>query len=405
MPRFILAFRLAAAGLTLVCAGVQPAEAVVILTGDGSGNITVPPDNPGWADMARLSNASAVYLGDRWMITAEHVISSVGNSPVTFTDGRVFDSSFGSDIVVNNPVALQIPSATADLKMFRLATDPGLPALPITTASPATGAGVMMIGAGRDREPNLIGWSVSSASVWTQTPLPFANARGFAVDPNSSHMRWGTNQVQSGNVISNGNTITFATRFNSTGNAFSAQAATGDSGGGVFQFVNGSWQLAGIMDTIQKTINNQPDNTAVFGNDDTLSADLFQYRDQIESILAQPEPLWQNQLNRFDVARSGQVNARDVLLLINNLLKGGIHPLTGAPSASDPLLDVNGDGLFNLLDVSQLINVLANNTANPAMSTTATSSLVPEPCTGMLALMGVLLVGLARGAIVARRQR
>ncbi|MBI3839178.1 MAG: trypsin-like peptidase domain-containing protein [Planctomycetia bacterium] len=354
--------------------------------------------------MARLSNATAVYLGNRLMITANHVISNVGNSPVTFTDGREFNSSVGSDLVLTNPPALQIPSTTADLKMFRLAADPGLPALQIDTASPTSGAKVMMIGAGRDREPNEIGWSISSTNVWTQTPLPFANARGFAVDSNSSHMRWGTNLVVSGNTVSNGNTATFATRFDSTGNPFEAQAVSGDSGGGVFRPVDGRWELVGIMDTVQAAATGQPNGTAVFG-EQSLSADLSQYRDQIESILNRPERLWQNQTNHFDVDHSGPANARDVLLLINHLQNGGARSLSGAPSASDPLLDVNGDGSFNILDLSQLINALGGNTANPAVSMSQNSSLVPEPSTGVLALLGILSAALVRRVMIARRKR
>ena len=62
MGRFILVLRLAAAGMALVGGGATPAEAVVIATGDGSGNTTAPADNPGWANMARLADASARFI-------------------------------------------------------------------------------------------------------------------------------------------------------------------------------------------------------------------------------------------------------------------------------------------------------------------------------------------------------
>ncbi len=53
------------------------AQAVIIETGDGTGNITAPPDDPGWANMATRYDLTAVYLGRRWILTANHV--GVGN--------------------------------------------------------------------------------------------------------------------------------------------------------------------------------------------------------------------------------------------------------------------------------------------------------------------------------------
>ena len=51
-----------------------------------------------------------------------------------------------------------------DLRMFRLAEDPGLPTLEIDAVRPAAGSTVMMIGAGRQRVPGLKSWRVSGSS-------------------------------------------------------------------------------------------------------------------------------------------------------------------------------------------------------------------------------------------------
>jgi hypothetical protein len=65
--------------------------------------------------------------------------------------------------------------------------------------------------------------------------------------------------------------------------------------------------------------------------------------------------------------------------------------------------------VFDIKDVSQLINFLLNNGANPAASASSMASpnvtLVPEPSSGVLALLGRLLVGLARRVMIARRER
>ena len=179
---------------------------------------------------------------------------------------------------------------------------------------------------------------------------------------------------------------------------------TGDSGGGVFEFVGGSWRLAGIMDAMTSTIANEPIGNVVSGNDQSLIADLSQYRDQIEAVLNGPERLWQNQVNHFDVDHSGSVSARDVLLLINRLQANGTMTLSGTPSATDPLLDVNGDGLVSTLDLIQEINFLAGVTATPSLATSSSLSLVPEPSTAVLALLGILWIAIARRAASAKRK-
>ena len=65
------------------------------------------------------------------------------------------------------------------------------------------------------------------------------------------------------------------------------QAASGDSGGGVFQLTSSGWQLVGIMVAITQ---NQPPNAAVYG-DLTFSVDAAAYRSQIIAILASTPPV------------------------------------------------------------------------------------------------------------------
>ena len=44
----------------------QRVSAVVIVSGDGSGNTTIPLDDPGFVNVGQMGVGSAVYLGNRW---------------------------------------------------------------------------------------------------------------------------------------------------------------------------------------------------------------------------------------------------------------------------------------------------------------------------------------------------
>ena len=244
-----------------------------------------------------------------------------------FTDGRVFDSVPGSGTQLTNVGVSALGSP--DLMMFRLVEDPGLSPLEIGTSSLTAGNSVTMIGAGRDRASGLDAWVFNSSTggTWTPTILPRGNVFGYAL-LSSQTMRWGTNSVNTASMLINSNTRGFSTTFSRQGDSFEGQAVTGDSGGGVFRFVDNQWQLAGIMDA-EQLLANQPSDTVVFG-DQTQAADLFTYRSQIVDLIARADAAFQNQRNYFDVDGSGAVSSFDALLVINDLLDNGSHELTGA---------------------------------------------------------------------------
>ncbi|MFA9566512.1 MAG: hypothetical protein ACERLM_17755, partial [Acidimicrobiales bacterium] len=108
--------------------------------------------------------------------------------------------------------------------------------------------------------------------------------------------RWGTNLVEeSGFDLSISGTLTraFSTLFDaSLPTLHEAQAATGDSGGAVFSKVYGVWELTGIQ-VARATFQEQPDRTALFGNE-SWSAQLSHYRDQILDIIAESGPACSN---------------------------------------------------------------------------------------------------------------
>ncbi len=398
--RLLVACLRCAAVLLLGALAPSRATAVAIFESDDTPNVRAPATNPGWNNVGRVGSGSAVYLGNRWVITANHV----GEGDLRLSDGRVMAEAVGSGIQLSN--AGVFPFGSPDLRIFRLAEDPGLPAMSIDAAAPATGSQVMMIGAGTDRSPKLIGWRVTSSAsglAWSAQPLLESNVLGYNLGSTNT-MRWGMNVVS---AASNFNTTdftqTFSTTFDFRGIPFEAQATPGDSGGGVFSYVDGQWDLSGLM-IANQPLSNQPSNTITYGEQSTI-VDLSAYRDQILSYLNKPDPLWQNQANYYDVSGNGTVTFGDVLILVNDILSNGvngIHELSGSPTGTGHYLDVNGDDRVSTSDIQSVENqILKSRTATPAAaplseiaaSPLSTSYLIPEPASGCLAAAAALLVG------------
>ncbi len=247
--------------LTLLAAA--PAGAVLIASGDGSGNTTAPADDPGFANVGTRGSLSAVYLGDGWVVTAAHV----GAGDVTL-EGRSYPAQPGTTLRLLNQ-----DGSEADLIAFRIEGDPGLPALQVAQATPAVGSDLVMVGHGRNR---------GEALEWFERP-GFPWAAGNA-------MRWGTNQVSGVDADfagPEGPTRGFFTDFSLPGTLHEAQAAPGDSGGAVFAAGAQGWELAGVMVAIQAPF--QPGDLALDGNL-TYAADLAHYRDQLVAAGALPQP-------------------------------------------------------------------------------------------------------------------
>ncbi len=385
------------AGLALVALG-QAAHAVVINTSRTTVNLSAPAHEAGWNNVATMSGASAVYLGNGWMISANHV----ADGPVTFPDGRTFNIAPGSDRFLLNPPNSGL-GLSPDLRLFQLTTDPGLPTLGISTATPASDTTVTMIGAGTGRTANLIGWSLSDAlsadTVWRPIALPFAGVTGFQ-ESSTKQLAWGVGRVDvSGDSAINGNTIVFSTTFNSHSGGFIAQATSGDSGGGVFQEHAGHSTLVGIMDAV-KPLTNQPIGTIVFG-DQTFSVDLSQYHDQIVAIMSQPLSSAQSLAVPNAASAATAMTASRVLDVVDALQSHGSFPVSPS-SVADAQLDINHDGQVSPLDALDAVAMMRDGSFPLTQGTQ-----VPEPSTAVLALVGLLLLLAGRYrwglAAVARR--
>jgi hypothetical protein len=243
------------------------AGAVLIASGDGSGNVTPPADDPGFGRMCvRLPGLSCVYLGNGWVLTANHV----GAGQVLLA-GVTYDWISGSSHQLQNP-----DSTYADLLVFRIVGEPNVPTIPIRASAPGMNNNITLIGYGFDR---------GSAITWS-------GYQGWNWNTSAKHMRWGTNRVgATGQDVTIGATKTrsFASSFTgpSGGTTHEAQGVVGDSGGGVFLKNGTVWELAGTIHSIDGYVN-QPVNTSLFGNA-SYFADLSYYRSQILGWVSTPE--------------------------------------------------------------------------------------------------------------------
>ena len=263
----------------------EPARAVIIQTVSGTDNTTAPADDPGWGNVSFRGNGTAVYLGNSWVLTANHTTDGT----MTF-NGQTYSEVPGSAFLLTNNGAAG-KTATTDLKLLQINGDPGLPTLPIANSTPANNTPVTMIGAGRDRGA-FTQWTVDTGTTpwgWTEVSSG-GNFAGYQ-SLSTRALRWGTNTVSgTGEWIffDSRDVLTTATTFDFADGTSEAQAVVGDSGGPVFVKNGGQWELAGIMVAVA-AFSGQPSPglTAVFGNV-TYMADLSFYREQIVTVVPEP---------------------------------------------------------------------------------------------------------------------
>lgn len=261
------------------------ASAVVHSTGDGTANTTPPTNDPGWAHVALLADLSGVYLGGGWILTANHVPDRDA-----IIGGVVYPFVPGSRVVLETS-----PGVSADLAVYRILGDPGLPDLTLGTTAPAVGEPLVMIGYGWNREAALTYWDGG----WGEIGGPGGATYAGYKRGSGQVVHWGANVVDGTGVPVNagGSTSTsFYTSFDAAGGGGAvsdeAQAVVGDSGGAVFYERggpgSGDWELAGILFTVS-LYSGQPPNTAVFGTQ-TYSVEVAAYAAQIEAITAPTVP-------------------------------------------------------------------------------------------------------------------
>jgi hypothetical protein len=239
-----------------------------IIDANSPTNTSDPGDGSPWGNVGHVNGASGIYIGDGWVLTANHV----GAGTITFDIGTF--TADGQTVRLQNP-----DNSATDMLLFHLTLTPSLSALTLSSSTPGISSLVDMEG---------FGYIAGSAQKTYSTPS--GTYTGF--DWSGSQSKgWGTNRIQSGVStqvdLGNGALQVFSVNFSQTlQTANEGQAATGDSGGAIF-FKNGTtWELAGMIDAIG-TLTDQPANTAVYG-DFTNAADIATYRSQIVSAVPEP---------------------------------------------------------------------------------------------------------------------
>ncbi len=216
-----------------------------------------------------LNGASGTYLGNGWVLTANHV--GAGD----FTLGGVTYSDIpGSAIRLETS-----PGVMADLVMFQIYPTPPNAPISIRQTSPVAYTSTILIGNGYAQ-----GAPTSFDPYGPTLEPPLLNGWTWA---GPKAVRWGINQVHDyPNLVILG-TRTFRTQFDA--DFLEAQATTGDSGGATFIYETGSVpELAGIILAVSAEWQ-QPYGTCLLTNQ-TIIASLDVYRDQILQNIAVPEP-------------------------------------------------------------------------------------------------------------------
>ena len=204
-----------------------------------------------------VNNASAVYIGNGFILTARHVGTSDSGLLI---QGTVYprDTSF-------IPVPVTIPDASiinVDLQLQKISGDPGLSVLPLAQSATADTSASSV----------LIGWGVGKGTA--------ISGQGWNWGDDTTRLfRWGTNTtsgVTSAMAYNVGNTAMSYTAlrvvFNSSQGANEATATLGDSGSALFQSSSGTWALSGIT-TVVSTAN----SSKYFPSDSTYFVRLREY--------------------------------------------------------------------------------------------------------------------------------
>jgi hypothetical protein len=276
----------------------------VVVNGGGAANAVAPADDPGWANVGQVNGASGVYLGQLdvpghgagfWVVTASHV----GAGSLTL-NGTSYSTVPGSAFLLQNA-----DSSSADLELFQISSDPGLPNLTLAASSPPTGSSLTMVGYGYTGAASTTSWNINApgfpsdtpAWTWAETDSPSGiNAQGVKYSTRGTK-QWGQNTVTIAPEQMNdgyGTTTVFGT--SATPTLGSSALAPGDSGGATFVKIGGQWELAGINLAVG-VFSGQPGSTTVFEvvNGSTTYAgtpsymgDLATYYSEIYSPIPEP---------------------------------------------------------------------------------------------------------------------
>lgn len=285
MRQLCLLTVLAAGGCLLLSA--QAAQAIINADNTNStipDNTSAPslPPASDWNNVGQINGGSGIYLGNSWVLTADHV----GAGNINF-DGTTYNWNGQPEIRLNNP-----DTTAADLIMFKLTAQPtGLSSLMVANTSPTTATQFYNVGYGVARNTAEEYYNYNPITqTFTQTNTPSSASYGGFGYGSTYTKSWGQNTV-AGTTTYNlgyGEVNAFYSTFTNTHGQTNTpdQIINGDSGGGVF---NSLGQLIGVNDAIG-TFKNQPASTVLFGNQSDI-IDIAPFYSQIMSTVPEPASL------------------------------------------------------------------------------------------------------------------
>ena len=223
--------RLLWCGLWLLFSQFEQARAIVFFSQGNDVNLTNPGNGLPWENVVQMQSTTGpigtgVYLGNRYVLTAGHV-GPLTSVKVGFVD-YLLDSS--------PAVAI----GTADMKLVRLASDPGLGGVRLNSNPSADGGAAHLVGYGVGRAPS---------SLLGTSPVTWG-------DSSTATKRWGTNFVDGaiGAALVGGYTSDLLrTQFNSNAGVNEAALTIYDSGSALFRQIGSDWYLVGLGAYVQNS--------------------------------------------------------------------------------------------------------------------------------------------------------
>ena len=215
-----------------IFAPLNLAQAIVFYSQGNEANLSSPAGlNLPWDNVVQMRSTSGpigsgVYLGNRYVLTAGHV------GPLTSVKvGYV-------DYLLDSSPAVAI--GTADMKLVRLALDPGLNRVRLNSNPSADGGAAHLVGYGVGR---------ADSSALSSSPVTWG-------DGSTAIKRWGTNFVDlaiSAKQVGGYTSDLLRTEFNSNAGADEAALTIYDSGSALFQKIGSEWYLVGIGAYVQNS--------------------------------------------------------------------------------------------------------------------------------------------------------
>ena len=218
-------------GLWLLFSPFDQARAIVFFSQGNDANLTSPGGGLPWDNVVQMQSSTGpigtgVYLGNRYVLTAGHV------GPLTSVK-----VGFVNYLLDSSPA---VAIGTADMKLVRLARDPGLGTVRLNTSSVSDVGSAYLVGYGVGRAPS---------SLLGTSPVTWG-------DSSTATKRWGTNFVDGaiGAALVGGYTSDLLrTQFNSNAGVNEAALTIYDSGSALFRQIGSDWYLVGLGAYVQNS--------------------------------------------------------------------------------------------------------------------------------------------------------